>query len=336
MSRVTILSFTDRGDALAQEIRAVIGEDCGIEGGLEAASSCTPSDDAIPRDPESIRIVRRSASRAERRDAVRDSFDAAGGDRTLIFLGALGIAVRLIAPFVGDKYSDPAVLVLDDHAHHVISVLSGHGGGANDRAIRLAAALRARGYRARDVITTATDVRGAINAEQILSHYGIPLEPNRLRIKEINSAIANRPAGAPVPEIRIVHIGTGCKRDTPPEKYRRELDAFLADHRILPETIASLNSIDLKADEPAVLEAAKALGVAVRFFAAEELQEYEAVAPASDFVKSVTGVASVAGASAAAGSGGGRLLTEVRKGNGCTFCAAIDRSMRMGPHDPSR
>lgn len=312
MNRVTILSFTDRGDALAREVEAA------IRGG-----------GVIEPMPEEIRILFRSATREERHGSVRDQFAQDGGDagRTLIVIGALGIAVRLIAPFVADKYSDPAVIVMDDHAHHVISVLSGHGGGANDRTVRLAAALRARGHRAQDVITTATDVRGAVNAEQILSHYGIPLEPNRLLIKRINSAIAARPSGASVPEIRIVHIGTGCKRDTPPAHYRRELDAFLADHGILPETIASICSIDLKANEPAVLEAAKSLGVEARFFAAEELREFEEVAPASDFVRSVTGVASVAGASAAAGAGGGRLLTEVRKGNGCTFCAAIDSSI---------
>lgn len=49
----------------------------------------------------------------------------------IIFIGALGICVRMIAPMVNDKYSDPAVVCVDSAGHNVISVLSGHVGGAN-------------------------------------------------------------------------------------------------------------------------------------------------------------------------------------------------------------
>ena len=49
-----------------------------------------------------------------------------------VFIGAMGICVRTIAPYINDKHSDPAVVCIDSLGKNVISVLSGHVGGAND------------------------------------------------------------------------------------------------------------------------------------------------------------------------------------------------------------
>lgn len=70
----------------------------------------------------------------------------------LVFIGALGICVRAIAPCVRSKYTDPAVVNIDSSGNHVISVLSGHIGGANRMTLRLAAILGAN-----PVITTQSD-----------------------------------------------------------------------------------------------------------------------------------------------------------------------------------
>ena len=72
-----------------------------------------------------------------------------------IFIGAMGICVRTIAPLIEDKHTDPAVICVDSMGRHVISVLSGHVGGANDLTRRVASALGAN-----PVITTQSDNAG--------------------------------------------------------------------------------------------------------------------------------------------------------------------------------
>ena len=72
----------------------------------------------------------------------------------LVFVMAMGIVVRTIAPYVQDKHTDPAVVVVDDVGRFVVSMLSGHEGGANVLAGKVAAILHTDA-----VITTGTEAQ---------------------------------------------------------------------------------------------------------------------------------------------------------------------------------
>ena len=94
----------------------------------------------------------------------------------LIFVGATGIAVRSIAPFVRDKKTDPAVLVADEYGKFVISLLSGHIGGANEWTKFLAGCLGST-----PIVTTATD----LNEKLAVDVFAVK---NKMTIKEMGIA----------------------------------------------------------------------------------------------------------------------------------------------------
>jgi cobalt-precorrin 5A hydrolase len=89
----------------------------------------------------------------------------------LVCIFSLGAVIRMVAPHLVDKKSDPAVVVIDDRANHVISALSGHLGGANALARLLASILGAR-----PVITTAADVNETIAVDLVGREYGWTIE----------------------------------------------------------------------------------------------------------------------------------------------------------------
>jgi precorrin-4 C11-methyltransferase len=92
-------------------------------------------------------------------------------NRALIFIGALGICVREIAPLLKDKKSDPAVINIDANGEFVQPVVSGHLGGANKLAVELAAILGAV-----PVITTMSDTSGLWQLDLLPERYGWKLE----------------------------------------------------------------------------------------------------------------------------------------------------------------
>lgn len=103
----------------------------------------------------------------------------------IIAIMASGIIIRAISPHVKSKLSDPSVLLIDDHANFVISLLSGHIGGANELTSKIAKLIGST-----PVITTSTDVNNKLGIDSIAKHFYCNLE-NPKNIKHINKSLVN-------------------------------------------------------------------------------------------------------------------------------------------------
>jgi cobalt-precorrin 5A hydrolase len=163
-----------------------------------------------------------------------------------IFVMAMGIVVRVIAPHIKDKHSDPAVVVVDDVGRYVTSVLSGHEGGANALAQRVANILRTDA-----VITTGTEAR------------------------------------------KNIIIGIGCGRNVSSERIKQAVETALNNANISLEQVRLLSTIDLKANERGLIEAAKELGAPLRIISKQEIETCAKAYNNSEFVKDKIGVGGV-------------------------------------------
>ncbi len=269
----------------------------------------------------------------------------------LIFIGACGIAVREIAPFVADKRTDPAVICIDERANFVISLLSGHIGGANALAAQTARLLNATA-----VITTATDVNNRFSVDAWATQNGLVIE-SMAQAKAVSAAIlegdvplyceAPVKGGLPNGVIacdsgnlgiyigvrrnalfeqtlyltpRVLHIGVGCRRGTAKENIERAIRNVFAQHKLNVNAVCGVYSIDLKKDEEGLLNACGENGWAVRFYSSEELAGVSGEFTASKFVQSVTGVDNVC--ERAALFGAERLIVKKTAENGVTVAVA--------------
>lgn len=147
MSQIAIAGFTTNGCVLAQKI---VSE-------LEGARAWAPH-----RISEEVGLPGFDSVGAWAGEAFAHGFDG------IVFVGACGIAVRAIAPYVASKMHDPAVVCVDEAGTWAISLLSGHVGGANDLARSVA-----RIVGATPVVTTATDVRGAFAIDEWAARQGL-------------------------------------------------------------------------------------------------------------------------------------------------------------------
>lgn len=278
----------------------------------------------------------------------------------LIFVGSTGIAVREIAPHVRDKSTDPAVLVIDELGHFVIPLLSGHIGGANALARQLAEELDAT-----PVITTATDIHSRFSVDAWAARNGFALSSLK-EAKAVSAEILERdvplysdfPIAGPLPggvmpgnigEIGIsisicqdepfrrtlrvippiVHLGIGCRKGVPAAAIEEAVDGVLKQHRIDPRAVVCAASIDLKAEEPGLLEFCRERKLLVRFYPAETLKAVRGAFTPSEFVQSVTGVDNVCERAALIGAK--KLIIKKTVRNGVTVAAAEeDLEVRFG------
>ncbi len=270
----------------------------------------------------------------------------------LVFVGAAGIAVRTIVPFVKSKTADPAVVVADERGQFAISLLSGHIGGANRLTQEVAAALGAL-----PVITTATDVNHkfavdvfavknrlsiasmtlarAISAailagEQVGLFWDGPLHgkiPEELTLNrrqrlniEIGFTVRYPDSLLLVP--RCIYLGVGCKRGTEATVIAAQVSGVLERFALPIQALAGVASIDLKRDESGLLQWAEQAELPLHFYSAEELRAAPGAFTRSEFVEKVTGVDSVCERAAVLASGGGALHVRKQALGGVTVAAA--------------
>ncbi len=287
----------------------------------------------------------------------------------LLFIGALGIAVRSIAPFVVSKTCDPAVICVDELGRFVIPLLSGHIGGAN----RLSGMI-SEITGGTQVITTATDINEefAVDTWAVSNGYAIANPEN---IKHISAAILeNLPVGiksdfpmtgAPPRGIsehvssevgicislnhmkkpfvttlniipKCIDVGMGCRKDAPFETIEKLFLRALGERNISPYGIGNIASIDIKAREPGLLRLAEKYRTVFTTFSAEELAGAEGEFTESEFVRSVTGISSVCERSAVYVRGG-QLFQPKLSENGVTIALAkLDWSVSFDNYGGNR
>lgn len=276
---------------------------------------------------------------------------------SIVFVGAIGIAVRYIAPYIQKKDVDPAVISMDEHATFIIPLLSGHIGGSNKLAGEIADRLDST-----LVLTTATDINGKFSVDTFAVENGLHIESLDLA-KDTSARIlndrfvgfcsrypvsGNLPMGLTVAEEGVfgvcispdikdkpfkktlnlvpkdVYIGLGCKRGVSPRHMAQLVKRILEENNIDCRRVAALGSITLKSDEPAILRLSEKLNVPVSFYTAEELNAIEGTFSESPFVKKITSVDCVCERSSIA-CGGKELVVRKTLEDGATVAVSINR-----------
>ncbi|MEU3485336.1 precorrin-3B C(17)-methyltransferase [Streptomyces massasporeus] len=281
-------------------------------------------------------------------DAVRTAF--AQCEQLVCFL-ATGAVVRLVAPLLSGKTEDPGVVCVDEGGRFAVSLLGGHAGGANELAREVGDLLGAE-----PVVTTATDAVDLAGLDTL----GLPVEGDVAGVSRAlldGEAVALRADVAwPLPPLpvtdegaytirltdRLVEsaereavlrpptlvVGVGASRGAPVEEVLGLVGVALREAGLSVASVAELATVDAKAEEAGIVEAARRLGVPLVTYSAEELAGVDVPNP-SDAPLAAVGTPSVA--EAAALVGGGELLVPKRKSAASpamATCAVVRRPGR--------
>ncbi|WP_327230031.1 precorrin-3B C(17)-methyltransferase [Streptomyces murinus] len=281
-------------------------------------------------------------------EAVRSAF--AECEQLVCFL-ATGATVRLLAPLLSDKAADPGVVCVDESGRFAVSLVGGHGGGANELAREVGGLLGAE-----PVVTTATDAVGlagldtlglpcegavaavsralldgepvALDAESTWPLPPLPVSPRgsyTIRLTDRDVEPGEREVLLRPPSLVV---GVGASKGAPVAEVLGLIEETLREAGLSPRSVAELATVDAKSEEPGILGAAERLGVPVVTYSAEELAAVEVPNPSAAPLAAV-GTPSVA--EAAALLGGGELLVPKRKSDASpamATCAVVRRAGR--------
>lgn len=290
---------------------------------------------------------------------IADTISALWGRcQGFICVMAAGIAVRAIAPLIEKKEADPCVVVVDQRGQFAISLLSGHLGGGNTLAHRVA---EITGGRA--VITTASDVEhmtaldlwakrntlhisdkklltakmmklvdtGSLSVSGLVSTNANSLPSDLVFVEEPdkadllvswNKANSERQLHC-VPQ--TLYLGMGCNRGTSREDICLAFEELCEKYCIAPQAIAGVATIDVKHDEKGMIEFAQELRLPLIFYTRDQLNSVEDVSVSEAVMKAVgaKGVAEPAAILAAREEkGDARLVIQKNKWKDVTFAVA--------------
>ena len=303
---------------------------------------------------------------------------------SIIFIGALGICVRSMAGCLTNKYKDPAVVCVDSTGRFVISVLSGHVGGANELTRHIAGITGGEA-----VITTQSDNAGLWALDILATEYGWKTAVAHAEMNRLITLFVNRKPTALLLDIKdkgtdylertlpehvkvfyhfedipqsefglmiavtpyiysaeipmlcfrpaVFHLGVGCRKQCNPAGIAGYIEEVMREHRLCPLSLASVNTIELKKDEP-LLETLRQQWPEseTHIYTSDELKGIEVPNP-SEKAFEVTGIYGVAESTALKSSGEGTLVLEKQKGvltegNHFTFAIALSAIALRGGH----
>ena len=336
-----VFSFTRNGAKISLKLQKYL-DSCGFKTGIFTTRRYREVDPALREISPSLQ------------EMCKEAFSRC---RLLIFIGATGIAIRSIAPYIRSKTRDPAVLSIDEQGKFVVPLLSGHIGGANSLAAGIAAYIKAV-----PVITTATDVNDLFAVDEWAARHNMsifnmdaaktfasylvdckkvgvksefpirgPLPRGMVLAEEgpVGLAISLRKSVQPFVETvvlrpRILHLGIGCRRGTHKEKIEEIVIQELARLKVTLSVVKGIASIDVKKDEQGLLAFADECALPIRFYSAEELNSVEGEFTPSAFVAKTVGVDNVCERAAVLDSKNGTLLLRKTGRNGVTLAVAAE------------
>ncbi|EFU76081.1 cobalt-precorrin 5A hydrolase [Lachnoanaerobaculum saburreum] len=305
MKNITIISFTKKGGDINKRLTDILSES-----------------DITSYTLEKYRFDNRVKPLGNLKETVKRHFT----DDAVIFIGAVGIAVRSIAPYIKDKFCDPAVLVIDELGRYVIPLLSGHVGGANELANYIGEALSAA-----PIITTATDINGTFAVDVFAKKNNLLISSRKLAkdvsaalldnncididsdiksidVKELKKKLNPKNKACDI-KVRItdriyddtvltlipknLYIGVGCKKNTDADKMWDFVNDIFRLEGLDIRAVKSIGSIDIKRDEDAVKNLANRLNVPFLTFTKDELNSVSGDFFESEFVRKTVGVGNV-------------------------------------------
>ncbi len=269
---------------------------------------------------------------------------------SIVFIGACGIAVRAIAPYVKDKFTDPAVITLDERGKIIIPLLSGHVGGANELALSISDFLGGT-----SAISTATDVNGLVAIDVWAKKRGLAISDRELA-KDVSARVlkgekidiisdfeilGEMPNGMenngeikvfitaykePSEHLRLIpkllNLGLGCRRGKSIEEIESAIFESLERNNLDIRAVKTICSIDLKSDEVGILQFCEKFDIPFVTYSSDELLSVEGEFTPSKFVTSITGVDNVCERSAVLT--GGEILERKTAKNGVTTAITIE------------